>query len=590
MSKPAEVEIEYLPDEGEQSATGSGVGKAPTRRRVGKYRIVSELGRGGMANVYLALARSAGGVSKLVVLKALRQEIAEEAGSLRMFLDEARLAAQLNHPNVVQTYEVGTEGDRHVIVMEHLEGQPLSRILRLAQGVDRQLPEAMFVHIIIGLLEGLHYAHELKSYEGEPLRLVHRDVSPQNVFVTYDGQVKVLDFGIAKATTSSSHTSAGVIKGKIAYMAPEQMSGATIDARADVFSVGCMMWAGATGQKLWKDLTDVQVVKKVLAGEIPNPRTVNPECSEEFARITLKALAIDADQRYPTARALQLELERYAEQSGMQVKRRELGEFVSKLFGDIRAELSVHIESQLSELANSDTITPSGYELIQQELRRVSMVPRGEHTGVATQTSSIGNSGTPNALIGVAIALAMGVGVLGFMVLNRKNDDPAPVAAANPPVVMPAPAPAAPVVDKANLRMNIKPPEATVELDGKALPVGIAAYAVEVREKPYQLKVSAKGFKPVEREFQVTGDLELAISLQSIAAPASTTPETAAQITPIGPRIPVNRGPVGRRPEVQTPSPAAQPAPAPAAPKGPDCTNPFYLDSSGIKKPRPECL
>lgn len=589
MSKPAEVEIEYLPD-GEQSITGSGIGKAPTRRRVGKYRIVSELGRGGMANVYLALARSAGGVSKLVVLKALRQEIAEEAGSLRMFLDEARLAAQLNHPNVVQTYEVGTEGDRHVIVMEHLEGQPLSRILRLAQGVDRQLSEAMFVHIIIGLLEGLHYAHELKSYEGEPLRLVHRDVSPQNVFVTYDGQVKVLDFGIAKATTSSNHTSAGVIKGKIAYMAPEQMSGGAIDARADVFSVGCMMWAGATGQKLWKDLTDVQVVKKVLGGEIPNPRTVNPECSEELARITMKALAIDPDQRYATARALQLDLEKYVEQAHLQVKRRELGEFVSKLFGDIRAELSVHIESQLSELANSDTITPSGYELIQQELRRVSMAPRGD-TGAMTQTSASVNTSTPKGLIAVALLLAAGVGVLGFMVLNKKSDRQDIAAAAPAPLPAAPPGPVAPVVDKADLRMNIQPPEAQVALDGKVLPLGIAAYAVEVREKPYHLKVSADGFKTVEREFQVTGDMELAITLQSTAAPVSSA--DSAEITPVGPRAPAWRAPVGRRPDAPTPNPAVQApaaAPAPAAPKGPDCTNLFYYDASGIKKVRPECL
>lgn len=587
MSKPAEVEIEYLP-EGEQSITGSGVGKAPARRRVGKYRIVSELGRGGMANVYLALARSAGGVSKLVVLKALRPEIAEEQGSLRMFLDEARLAAQLNHPNVVQTYEVGTEGDRHVIVMEHLEGQPLSRILRLAQGVDRQLSEGMFLHIIIGLLEGLHYAHELKSYEGEPLRLVHRDVSPQNVFVTYDGQVKVLDFGIAKAATSSSHTSAGVIKGKIAYMAPEQMSGATLDARADVFSVGCMLWAGATGQKLWKDLTDVQVVKKVLGGEIPNPRTVNPECSEELARITMKALAIDPEQRYSTARALQLDLEKYVEQAHLHIKRRELGEFVSKLFGDIRAELSVHIESQLSELANSDTITPSGYELIQQELRRVSLVPRGENTGAATQTSATSSGGAPKGLIAVAVLLAIGVGVLGFIVLNKKADPV--VASPEPPSNTALPTPAAPAVDKANLRMTIQPAEAQVELDGKPLPVGISAYAVEVREKPYSLKVSAEGYKTVEREFQVTGDMELTINLQSTSAPTSAATEQA-EVTPVGPRVPAYRPPVGRR----DPAPAAQPSPAPAAqpapaPKGPDCTNMFYFDSSGIKKVRPECL
>jgi eukaryotic-like serine/threonine-protein kinase len=587
MSKSAELEIQELSDGETSSTTAGGLGKSPNRRRVGKYRIVSELGRGGMANVYLALSRSAGGVSKLVVLKALRQEIAEEPGALRMFLDEARLAAQLNHPNVVQTYEVGTEADRHVIVMEHLEGQPLSRILRLAQGVDRQLSEAMFLYIMIGLLEGLHYAHELKSYEGEPLRLVHRDVSPQNVFVTYDGQVKVLDFGIAKAATSSSQTTTGVIKGKIAYMAPEQMSGAVLDARADVFSVGCIMWAGVTGQKLWKDLTDIQVVKKVLGGEIPNPRTVNPECTEELARITMKALAIDADQRYPTARALQLELEKYVEQQGLHIKRREVGEFISKLFGDIRAELTVHIESQLSELANSDTITPSGYELIQQELRRVSMAPRTEFTGTGTQASQANQGGLPMALIGVALALAVGVGVLGFMVFSKDNTSSANTAAVSTAAPV-APMSAAPSVAKANLRLKIEPADAQLELDGRALPVGIASVSVEIRKEPYKLKVTAAGFMPEERDLQVDGDMELAIALQSM-----TPATTAAPVDTGSAQSPRNRWTPRRPDPAPGPAPAVGPAPDPApapAPKGPDCTNLFYYDAAGIKKVRPECL
>ena len=532
MSKPLETsDIQYLPESELSASSGGGpVGKKPGRRRVGKYRIVSELGRGGMANVYLALARSAGGVSKLVVLKALRQEIAEEPGALQMFLDEARLATQLNHPNVVQTYEVGTEGDRHVIVMEHLEGQPLSRIIRLAQGVDRQLTEGLFLHVIVGLLEGLHYAHELKSYEGEPLHLVHRDVSPQNVFVTYDGQVKVLDFGIAKAATTSTQTSAGVIKGKIAYMAPEQMSGATLDGRADVFSVGCMMWAGATGRKLWKDLTDVQIVKKVLGGEIPNPKSINPQCSDELSRIILKALAIDPEERYASARALQSDIEKYIEHAGIQVKRRELGEFVSGLFGDIRAELTVHIENQLSELANSDTITPSGYELIQQELRRVS-----SHPGPTEHTNTLGgsqvtmvSSGVPKVLIGVASGLAVLVGVLGWVLLNNKNDS-ARAQDANATAQVVAAAPEADRANRATLRMNIQPSDAQVELDGKALPVGIAAYPVERRSEPYRLKVTAPGHRTVEREFEVEGDMELSIALENLVAPAPAPIKAASE-------------------------------------------------------------
>ena len=252
--------------------------------QVGRYRILSELGRGGMSNVFLAVASGPGGVNKLVVLKALLPDLATEGYALSMFMDEARLAAQLNHPNVVQTYEVGTEGDRHVIVMEYLEGQSLSACMRRAAAEGNPIPLALQLRIIINALDGLHYAHELSGYEGASLQLVHRDISPQNVFVTYDGQVKVLDFGIAKATSASTHTAAGVMKGKIAYMAPEQIVGGAVDRRADLYSVGCMLWAAATGVKLWKDTPDVQIMRRAIGGDIPTPQSVNPECDDDLNR------------------------------------------------------------------------------------------------------------------------------------------------------------------------------------------------------------------------------------------------------------------------------------------------------------------
>ena len=261
--------------------------------RVGRYRVLSELGRGGMANVYLAVAQGPGGVSKLVVLKALLPDLSAEPYALSMFLDEARLAAQLNHPNVVQTYEVGTEGDRHVIVMEYLEGQSLSAISKRADLPVDPLPAPLHLRVIINALEGLHYAHELKAYDGQSLDLVHRDVSPQNVFVTYDGQVKVLDFGIAKAATSSTHTATGIVKGKVAYMAPEQTVGDSVDRRADIYSIGCMLWRVATGKKLWRNTPDVHVMRRVINGDIPTPQSANPSCDDELNRIVMKALAPD---------------------------------------------------------------------------------------------------------------------------------------------------------------------------------------------------------------------------------------------------------------------------------------------------------
>src|SRR5579859_6512235 len=203
----------------------------------GRYRLLAELGEVGMGNVYLAVARGPGGFNKLCVLKVLRPLLAQERASVKSFLSEGRLAVRLSHPNVVQTFEVAENAGRQAIVMEYLEGRSLAQIAERAQG-ERAMPIAMQLHVLGCVLAGLHYAHELSDFDGKPLGIVHRDVSPQNVFVTFDGQVKLLDFGIAKARHAGSvHTSTGIVKGKIRYMAPEQMSGETVDRRADLFAV-----------------------------------------------------------------------------------------------------------------------------------------------------------------------------------------------------------------------------------------------------------------------------------------------------------------------------------------------------------------
>jgi eukaryotic-like serine/threonine-protein kinase len=206
----------------------------------GRYQLITKLGHGGMARVLLMVARGRSGVSKLLVVKELLAEIKEDPEFLAMFLDEARLAARLNHPNVVQTYEVSEDGPTPVIVMEYLEGQSLAAVLnRIGRA---QMPLQLHLHILLQALTGLHYAHELRDFDGTPLGVVHRDVSPQNIFVTYEGQVKLVDFGIAKASSSSGRTRTGVFKGKVAYASPEQTASSTVDRRSDVFAVGVMRW------------------------------------------------------------------------------------------------------------------------------------------------------------------------------------------------------------------------------------------------------------------------------------------------------------------------------------------------------------
>jgi len=275
----------------------------------GRYRLLAELGRGGMANVYLAVARGPIGFNKLCVLKALRGSLADEPDAVAMFVDEARLAARLNHANVVQTYEVVEDAGRHLMVMEYLEGQALADIF--ARGERRagevpagdsspdeseekegHLPLAMHLQILSSVLAGLHYAHELADFDGRPLGIVHRDVSPHNVMVGFDGHVKVLDFGIAKVLAGSTRaTRTGVIKGKVRYMAPEQMAGEAVDRRADIFGVGVLLWEALAGVHIWKGMTDNTVIAAVTRGEIPppRPRPAGPELPERLAAICTKA-------------------------------------------------------------------------------------------------------------------------------------------------------------------------------------------------------------------------------------------------------------------------------------------------------------
>ncbi|MFT3767515.1 MAG: serine/threonine-protein kinase [Minicystis sp.] len=314
---------------------------------VGKYRFIAMLGHGGMADVFLAVAQGPAGFNKLLVIKRLRPSLAEDPELCAMFLDEARLAARLNHKNVVQTNEVDLVDGQYFMAMEHLDGQPLHRVLGRAKQLDREVPLPVVLRVACEALNGLHYAHDLADYDGTPLGVVHRDVSPQNVFVTYDGQVKIVDFGIAKAARRVVETDTGVIKGKLSYMAPEQAfaPSAEIDRRADVFSVGVMLWEMLAGRRLWQSMGDPEILG-ALTREAPRIASARPTVDPELARICDKALSLDREDRYPTAAALRADLER----AGTACSAEELGDFVEGLFHAQRAEIKARIAQQVERL------------------------------------------------------------------------------------------------------------------------------------------------------------------------------------------------------------------------------------------------
>ncbi|HEY5453383.1 MAG TPA: serine/threonine-protein kinase, partial [Polyangia bacterium] len=225
-------------------------GELGTVEAVGKYRIVMPLGQGGTADVYLAVADGPSGFTKLVVVKVLRKSLASDADFRLMFVSEARLAARLHHPNIVQTNEVIEVDGASVLVMEYLDGQPLSQVI--VRGKQGAFTLAMQLRVLVDALAGLHAAHELADFDGTPLGVVHRDVSPHNLFVTLEGHAKVLDFGIAKLERSLVETEVGTVKGKLRYMAPEQIASDKLDRRADIYAAGVILWEALTGERMWK--------------------------------------------------------------------------------------------------------------------------------------------------------------------------------------------------------------------------------------------------------------------------------------------------------------------------------------------------
>ena len=327
--------------------------------QLGKYHLIAFLARGGMADVYLGVARGLVGFSKLLVIKELRHDATDDETYVGMFMDEARLAARLNHPNVVQTIEVGEEGSRRFIAMEYLDGQPLNRVLARARKRGAPMEPGMHLRIVADVLTALAYAHSLTDFDGGELGVVHRDVSPQNVFVTYDGAVKLIDFGVAKTRIASQQTLSGVLKGKLRYMAPEQTTGRAIDGRADLFAVGIMLWEAVVGQGPWEGGEDITILRSLMAGSIPRMRSAHPDVDPDIADIVDRATSPDPRARYQDALSMRTDLEgyldRYARATHMPVSRggRDLAAFASALYVDDRRQMKTLVQAQLALLARA---------------------------------------------------------------------------------------------------------------------------------------------------------------------------------------------------------------------------------------------
>jgi eukaryotic-like serine/threonine-protein kinase len=291
-------------------AMGSMPNRIESGRAVGRYALFEEIASGGMASVHLGRLMGPVGFSRTVAIKRLHPQFANDADFVAMFLDEARLVARIRHPNVVPTLDVVEEAGEILLVMEYVQGESFARLLRRSRTIGERVPVPIVGTVFVGVLHGLHAAHEAPGEGGEPLMIVHRDVSPQNILVGTDGAPRLLDFGVAKAAQRSQSTRDGQVKGKLAYMAPEQVSSDTIDRRCDIFAAGALLWEALTGQRLFEADSDARVMQKILTLPIPKPSDVVPDVSAAFDAICTRALERDPNARFGTARDMALAIEK----------------------------------------------------------------------------------------------------------------------------------------------------------------------------------------------------------------------------------------------------------------------------------------
>ncbi|MFO0589177.1 MAG: serine/threonine-protein kinase [Polyangiaceae bacterium] len=515
----------------------SGVNEAAT---FGKYRLIASLGHGGMADVFLAVAQGPVGFNKLQVIKRLRPNLAEEPEFLGMFLDEARLAARLNHPNIVQTNEVGEVASQYFIAMEYLDGQPLHRIIHRGTK-NGALTRGMGMKILADALAGLNAAHELADYDGSPLSVVHRDASPHNIFVTYEGQTKVVDFGIAKAATRSADTRAGVLKGKIGYMAPEQARCESVDRRADVFSVGVILWEMLTGTRMWKGMSDVEILDQLMHGRIPDIAAVRGDLSPELVGIVRRSLAPHLVDRYSSAAEMRRDLLDEIAREGGRVSEESIGTLVSSLFQDKRQQLKAILEKQLSGLKTGQF---EGIRIVDLPAATVSLpritstslsdpTPSATLNPVAPPTASTQPSFTPPAspsrkvpmIIGGAAAAAVLVGVL---VLGGRGNGgagaPASSADQGKPGLAATAAPKPSGASTIDLKIQVSPADAVVYLDDAKLsqPYAMKAPADGFGHK---LRVEAPGFVADSRMLVFDKDVNVEVSLSPEKGATTAAPQ-----------------------------------------------------------------
>ncbi len=351
----------------------------------GKYLLVDKIGTGGMAELYLAKQTGLKGFEKVLAIKRILPHLTQDTEFINMFINEAKLAALLSHQNIVQIFDLGNVDGIYYIAMEYVMGKDLRTMLRKRKENKTRIPIELALTITSRMCSGLDYAHRKKDLSGSDLNIVHRDVSPQNVLISYEGEVKIVDFGIAKAASSGSETKAGVLKGKLAYMSPEQAWGKAIDRRTDVFATGVVLYEMLTGERPFKAISDFDLLEKVREAKLDPPSKLNPEIYPELETTVMKSLAKNPTDRYQTTSEMEMALETLIVSKGHGLSSLNLSQYVSALFKE-EMEQDTHRFQMATTINLSETLVertmrqPTPPKAATGDTPRVDKTPSGRRT------------------------------------------------------------------------------------------------------------------------------------------------------------------------------------------------------------------
>jgi serine/threonine-protein kinase len=523
----------------------------------GKYQLLRKIASGGMGQVFLALEKGAG-FERLVVLKLILPHLAEDEDFLTMFLEEARLVARLAHPNLITILDLTEIDNRYCLAMEYVQGEDVRRLEKHARLASKPLPVGLALRIIAEAAAGLDYAHQARDAQGKPLRLVHRDVSPQNILVGFDGGVKVIDFGVAKAAGSTSQTATGVLKGKYPYMSPEQANGLHVDARSDLFALGVVLWELITGRRLFKGESDLMTLRLVRDCQVPPPSQLNPKLPPGLDELVLKALAPSPDGRFPDCASFRLAIEDYILQYRLPASNAHLAAYLRDLYAErINREADPMTLDQLAEDTDLDSKSNPSRSSVRSLSQRPLPPPPPPASSTGTpvvpppkpvsnanasvnapsrHTQTLAPVVPPRRFPVVPVAATVGVLLLvaGGAVIFRDRPGAEPV---QPPVteprqvaqVRPEPPPAEPVrlepaqpepvrleqqePQRVMLTVQSEPAGAEVMVDGKSLGLTPTKLPFEPDALPVKLQLKLDGYQSVSREVS-TGDApELLVKL-----------------------------------------------------------------------------